>query len=185
MEKRNWFRRHPILTIIIALLILGFINAVISGDKGIGNNAPTPTKSSQKPTIKIKSKSSPVPTDPCADMVGTSNYAPCEDSLAPTEPPLKATVQTSDQYLIVTNNSNVNWTDCYVSIDSDIYPNDFYQQDPSSGSSIPAGGTYDFAWGNIVKLDGTRFNFANIEPNDIIVGCDYGKDDQGIWTNYK
>lgn len=179
-----------VLTLIYAIIVLGLSNSSSSVNNKI---KVTPTKKLPVALIKhttfmpkkIKPKNTPVPTDPCNDIVGTSGWASCEDSLAPTEPPLKATVQISDQYLIVTNNSDVDWTNCYASIGSDTNPNDFYQQDPSSSSSIPAGGTFDFAWSNIVKPDGTRFNYASTEPDDIIIGCDYGKDSEGIWTNYQ
>ena len=56
-DQRGWFRRHPILTGILVLFIIGVIGAATSGGKNntssqtANNNQAQPTQAPQKPTI--------------------------------------------------------------------------------------------------------------------------------------
>jgi hypothetical protein len=41
-DQRSWFRRHPILTVILALILIGIIGGAVGGNKN--NSSPQPTQ---------------------------------------------------------------------------------------------------------------------------------------------
>lgn len=56
-DQRGWFRRHPILTGLLVLFIIGVIGAATSGNKNgtssqtANNNQPQATQTPQQPTV--------------------------------------------------------------------------------------------------------------------------------------
>ena len=188
----------------MVVFLLGSFLFATSSDISTKNNTVTTTnkvkqitktpiavvKSAVVMSSKKKPKISTEPTDPCAGLggsgLGGSMFVNCENQQH-TNPKLNATVQASDDYLIIINNSNQDWTNCDYSIGYDLNSNDFYELNPNSNSSyssIPERGTIDIPWGDITKNDGTRFNYSTTMPSDLEFSCNYGKNGYGEWTNY-
>ena len=196
-DQRGWIRRHPIWTTIIVLIsfftLIGMFGSGSNESSNSSNTKPSSVPTKKQIGIKTKQKrtmSTPVPTDPCADSAGTSDWTECEKE---NNPPAKlnATVQASDQNLSVTNNDNVNWNTCDYTIDQDTDPDDYYELGSLFGtnySSIPAHQTVYIPWGQITKQNGTRFSYDTTEPNDLTIDCTVGSNiktsKSAEWSNY-
>jgi hypothetical protein len=181
-NTKKWYQ-NPV-GVIIGIVILAAIGSMASHGEQPKQavdtmNAETPTASNTVNEIK-KPKQTPAPTDPCEQVKGTSFYGPC---LKSSIPHLNATVKESTQALIVTNNDSVNWEECDYSIGANLNENDFYELGTNdSYSNIPAHETVYVPWSALTKRDGTRFNYYNQQPNDLMIDCSAGGTD-AEWRN--
>lgn len=190
MAKENISNRKGFSTnVLIVTFLLVFAVIAISVKLSAFNaavnqfNQPisiTPTKAPVQ--VNNPATTSPAPTDdPCGSGMGTPNYLICKKL---NTPKLQITVKENDSSLVVTNNEDVTLTHCDYSIDSDINKDDFYELGVFSDyATIPAHQTVNIPWGDIIKQDGTRFQYAEQAPTDLVIDCTGAKGDEE-WSNY-
>jgi hypothetical protein len=80
----------------------------------------------------------------------------------PYETPLKAVVLNHATSFAMRNNDSFDWRNC------DLDLNSAYS---IKGISILAGTTYSAAAREFLKKDGTRFDFASIKPQTLLIYC--------------
>ena len=90
---------------------------------------------------------------------------------------LNASLQTTDQELLFTNNETQHWQFCDATINEDAGPSQWYEYD---FSGIPAGQTSAVPWNQLRRADGTAYSTIPNEPKIIQLSCVYAGDTIGF-----
>ena len=162
------------------IILLGISGVATDGSKSTqvaNTQSPGPTQ-----VVNATLPPNPAPTDSCKGVIFGKYFDNCP---YPTPTTLNATVKVNSQYLIVTNNDDVEWSGCDYSIGADLTPDDFFELGMFSNySTIKPHHTEYIPWGAITKNDGTRFNYGTTEPNDLKIDCAADNNKGGSWSNY-
>jgi hypothetical protein len=178
-EKAN-FEISNAVKVLSFFILLGISMVATGGSKSNqATNIPSP---SAAPVVNATLPPSPASTESCKGVL----FGKCFDNCStPTPTKLNASVKVNSQYLIVTNNDDVEWSGCDYSIGADINPDDFYELGIFGNySTIKPHQTEYIPWGAITKTDGTRFNYGTTEPSDLQINCAANNNKGGTWSNY-
>ncbi len=180
--KKNWLRRHPILSGLIGLFLFFFIVGTIGG--ATNKNTPastagsgTPPQSNLSPTDKQKTTVTPTSKDPCSAYYGTSQLGDCMklqnamDKGAALDHPLSAKVSYDSTGLYITNTENTEWDQCTATINETDPSGDNFQSD---GFVIGAGQRATVKWADIVNRENQRFIYVQTKPYSLDLDCKVG-----------
>ncbi len=159
----------------LALLILSMV-LIVNSPKSSGNspqeNSGTATTNTGivQPSITIM----PTPTpEPCADQIGTKNYASCEVTLQTQDElsrPLNVTVRADNNAVYITNPASTKLAQCDVTVGTDPTADNYI----SDGFVVNAGQTVDVGWGNMANEENQRFNYYTTKPDSVSIACTVG-----------
>lgn len=165
------------LGLLIGLFYLLGVIGNITGTQGQQKNSPTvePTimQTEEKPKTKQKETDIKKP-EPTIDCSQSAYPQACIQAQINAEPPLNGTFAFTDAGLSVTNNDNVDWTSCDVTIGAEVNIETSFEV-AGGNNSFPAHQTTVIPWGEFTQDNGNRFNFAATEPQDVDIDCSVNK----------
>lgn len=169
---------NAIKWVITGVLIL-FILPKNNSETNSTTSKPVPTKAEVQEVKRKAEKPTPVPTEDCSQSV---NPQMCIRMEINREPKLDATTQLTNAGLVVTNNGDIDWRLCTVTIGSAINDNTAYEV---SGWDIkfPAHQTTTVPWGDFTQDNGNRFNYYTTQPNDIELDCSVNSEQEHLRIN--
>ena len=161
-----------------ALLFFVLFGATYPSEPNTTPKAPvSPSLQNPSPTITstvTSAPTAPTPTpEPCADQIGTKNYAPCEVTLQTQDElsrPLNVTVRADNRAVYVTNPSSTELAQCTVVVGTDPTADNYV----SDGFVVKAGQTVDVGWGNMANEENERFNYYTTKPDSVSIACTVG-----------
>ena len=170
------------LFVILVILAANGSNSATEQD-----NAKVTVKPTSVPNITQQKKSTtqgtknptPVPTEDCSQSV---NPQMCIRMEINREPKLEATTQLTNAGLVITNNGDVDWRLCDITIGSAENLDTAFEV---SGWDIAflAHQTTTVPWSDFAQDNGNRFNYYTTQPNDIELDCSVNHEQEHLRIN--